>query len=65
MKTALYYLKEAKFTSLLQTSQLLSEKDEHIEQLQDRVKTLEQRGHNEALSGDERMQALEQEVCVS
>ena len=38
------------------------EKDDHIEQLQDRVKTLEQRGHNEALSGDERIQALEKEV---
>ena len=26
------------------------------------VKTLEQQGHNEALSGDERIQALEKEV---
>ena len=52
------------FTSsfILQTNQLLVEKDDHIEQLQDRVKTLEQRGHNEALSGDERIQALEKEV---
>ena len=45
-----------------QTSQLLTEKDDHIEQLQDRVKTLGQRNHNEALSGDERMQAIEEEV---
>ena len=51
-----------KFCLFVQTSQLLVEKDDHIEQLQDRVKTLEQRGQNEALSGDERIQALEKEV---
>ena len=42
----------------LQTNQLFEEKDDHIERLQERVKTLEQQRHNEALS----VQALEKEV---
>ena len=45
-------------SSNLQTNQRFEEKDDHIEQLQDRVKTLEQQRHNEALS----KQALEEEV---
>ena len=42
----------------LQTNQFFEEKDDHIERLQERVKTLEQQRHNEALS----VQALEKEV---
>ena len=45
-------------SSNLQTNQRFEEKDDHIEQLQERVKTLEQQRHNEALS----VQALEKEV---
>ena len=45
-------------SSNLQTNQRFEEKDDHIEQLQERVKTLEQQRHNADLS----KQALEKEV---
>ncbi|XP_041368332.1 golgin subfamily A member 1-like isoform X2 [Gigantopelta aegis] len=43
------------------TTLLISEKDDHIENLQDRVTLLEQRVHDQTLSGDERHKALEAE----
>ena len=47
--------------SFVQTSKLLEEKDEHIETLQERVRTLEQRISDSNLSGDDRLAALEAE----
>ncbi|XP_033732585.1 golgin subfamily A member 1-like [Pecten maximus] len=40
------------------TTQLLEEKDDHVSQLQDRVKMLEQRVQDQSLGGDERVQAV-------
>ncbi|XP_046558275.1 golgin subfamily A member 1-like isoform X4 [Haliotis rubra] len=43
------------------TSKLISEKDDNIEQLSERIKMLEQRSHDHTLSGDERVKAIEVE----
>ncbi|XP_021354989.1 golgin subfamily A member 1-like [Mizuhopecten yessoensis] len=40
------------------TTQLLEEKDDHVSQLQDRVKMLEQRVADHSLDGDDRVQAV-------
>ncbi|KAL5011326.1 hypothetical protein ScPMuIL_009877 [Solemya velum] len=43
------------------TTKLLDEKDEHVNQLQDRIQTLEQRLKDTSLSGDEQTDALQAE----
>ncbi|XP_076436252.1 uncharacterized protein LOC143275847 isoform X2 [Babylonia areolata] len=43
------------------TAKLLEEKQEHIDMLQERVTTLEQRLHDQSLSGDDRVTALQTE----
>lgn len=45
-----------------QTTKLLEEKDDHIEKLQERIQMLEQRFQDQNLVGDDRVQALENEV---
>jgi hypothetical protein len=47
----------------VQSSKLVSEKQDHIDVLQERVATLEQRLHGQSLSGDDRVTALQNEVC--
>ena len=44
-------------------NKLLEEKDEHISHLQEQVSTLEKRLKNVDLSEDDRVKALESEVC--
>lgn len=46
----------------MQTTKLLEEKDDHIEKLQERIQMLEQRFQDQNLVGDDRVQALENEV---
>lgn len=47
------------------SNKLIEEKDEHINQLKDRIKVLEQRFQDQSLSGDDRVSALETEVGVT
>lgn len=46
----------------MQTTKLLEEKDDHVEKLQERIQMLEQRFQDQNLVGDDRVQALENEV---
>lgn len=55
----------SEYNSIFQTNKLIEEKDEHIEQLKERIHVLEQRFQGQGLSGDDRVSALESEVSTN
>lgn len=68
-KTIIYHMQSQfafwKLLFKLQLSQQLQEKSDVVDQLEERVKLLQQREQDQALSGDERLVALQKEVYLT